>query len=127
MQDCCVDALKRIQDLEEARNQMTFLLKASPYIILFPSLGSGVLNEGVRQWAAKQIAETFVTEAVKKVTAAGKLPSVADGVKAAGIILLGKIQGEVFMQEARHSAAPEGKFWTMLHTIYTPPGGGIWW
>jgi hypothetical protein len=120
--DCCVNSLTEIQDLEGIGNFLKFVLKASPYIILIPSLGSGVLNDGVRRAAAKQIVEMSIAKAVEKVTAAGKLPEVTDAVKSVHGIIRFKMLDQCMHEMSRHYGRTEGAFWSKLHTLYSLEG-----
>jgi len=134
--DCCVRSLNGIQELEGVGNFLKFVLNASPYIILIPSLGSGVLNEGVRRGVSKQIIEMSVAKAVEKVTAAGKLPDVNDAVKSVHGIVRNKIIEVCRFEMIRHSTGAECAFWNKLHTLYSledsgkaapEPGWFSWW
>ena len=131
MKKCCVETLTRIQNLDGLGNCLKFMLAASPYIILIPSLGSGVLNDGVVTAARQQLVEMSIANAVQKATAAGKLPSVSDAVKSvAGIVHL-KILGEIIIELTLHPSGSECAFWNSLMRLYdtpsndeTPPDSG---
>lgn len=123
MESCCVNKLTEMQDLEALGSYLTFFLKASPYIILIPSLGSGVLNQGVRLTAAKQLASMSIKAASDKAKGANKLPGVSDAVKSAGGIVSLKLSGMAGLHMIKHTGL-EGGFWSALQTLYAVQGSG---
>ena len=122
MKECCVTKLTEIQDVKELGSCLNFFLKASPYIILIPSLGAGIVNEGVRQTAAKQLAKMAVSEAVAKVKGAKKLPDVTDTVKSANKIVRLKLAEMAFFHLLIHPGGSECAFWTNLRSLYLLEG-----
>ena len=122
MKDCCITALTEMQDLKELGSYLNFFLKASPYIILIPSLGASIVNEGVCQAAAKQLAKMLITEAVAKVKGGKKLPNVTDAVKSANKIVRLKLAGMAFLHLLKHPGGSECAFWTNLRSLYLLEG-----
>lgn len=121
---CCVKALTVMQDIKGMGSFLEFLTKASPYIILIPSLGSGVANQGIRNDATKQLVEMTIAKAVEKATAAGKLPDVNDAVKSVSELIRGQLHNLAFSHSTIHSVGTmENKFWEKLRKLYEAPSG----
>jgi len=120
MKECCITQLTQMQELKELGSCLNFLLKASPFIILIPTLGAGVVNEGVRQTAIKQLAKMSMTEAVTKAKGAKKLPDIADTVNSAGKITCYKLSGWASFHMWKHPPGLEQNFWNELRMFYEP-------
>lgn len=123
MKDCCITALTEMQEVNELGSCLMFVLKASPYIILIPSLGAGVINQGALQTAAKQLVSMTAKAAWDKSKGANKLPGVSEAVKSAGRIIQLKLSGMAGYHSTKHTGLEYG-FWSAFQTLYAEQGGG---
>lgn len=134
MLPCCEQTLKLMQDIEGLTNCLEFYLKASPYAVLVPELGSSLINEGVKETVKGQIQDMVIQKAVDKVTKADTLPDVNDAIKAVGEMKLRRLQAYAQIHSlgtgsARHHTGNETRFWNEMMELYNPEkaaGSGGW-
>lgn len=133
MKSCCVSTLETMQELKELQAWLKLFLKASPYVVLIPEIGSGVLNEGIRETVKGQIMDTLIENLVDKATGASDLPDVKQAIASVDKIVLGKLQGLAQIHYLRHNgSSSEMRFWGGFVNLYDPAkqpvsDNGSWW